>query len=183
MYEGVSKSFRTGRLERELQMLQLSATRCNCIAILWVSLVTFAVINLCVASQRVIPNVSVYLFRYRLSPETFGYSLIIMPCVLSHASFLYEASSANFSAQFCVTWLYFLHPEVSTSWGSKIGEGHDSDTKRTPVHFTHIRSGAFRSTARVRRCIQKFPDWIDNEINNNKHSLRSNKKCYSGKTH
>jgi hypothetical protein len=34
MYEGVSKSFRTGRLERELQMVQLSATRCSCIAIL-----------------------------------------------------------------------------------------------------------------------------------------------------
>jgi hypothetical protein len=34
IYEGVSKSFRTGRLERELQMVQLSATRCSCIAIL-----------------------------------------------------------------------------------------------------------------------------------------------------
>jgi hypothetical protein len=33
-YEGVSKSFRTGRLERELQMVQLSATRCSRIAIL-----------------------------------------------------------------------------------------------------------------------------------------------------
>jgi hypothetical protein len=33
-YEGVSKSFRTGRLERELQMVKLSATRCSCIAIL-----------------------------------------------------------------------------------------------------------------------------------------------------
>jgi len=33
-YEGVSKSFRTGRLERKLQMIQLSATRCSCIAIL-----------------------------------------------------------------------------------------------------------------------------------------------------
>jgi len=33
-YEYVSKSFRTGRLERELQMLQLSATRYSCIAIL-----------------------------------------------------------------------------------------------------------------------------------------------------
>jgi hypothetical protein len=34
VYEGVSKSFRTSRLERELQMVQLSATRCSCIAIL-----------------------------------------------------------------------------------------------------------------------------------------------------
>jgi hypothetical protein len=33
-YEGVSKSFRTGGLERELQMEQLSATRCSYIAIL-----------------------------------------------------------------------------------------------------------------------------------------------------
>jgi len=36
----------------------------------------------------------------------------------------------------------------------------------------------------VRRCIQKFPDWVDNEINNNnnKHSFRSNTKGYGGKT-
>jgi len=34
MYEGVSKSSRTGRLELELQMVQLSATKCSCIAIL-----------------------------------------------------------------------------------------------------------------------------------------------------
>jgi hypothetical protein len=32
LYEGVSKSFRTGGLERELQMVQLSVTRCSCIA-------------------------------------------------------------------------------------------------------------------------------------------------------
>jgi hypothetical protein len=30
----VSKSFRTGRLERELQMVQLSAAGCSCIAII-----------------------------------------------------------------------------------------------------------------------------------------------------
>jgi hypothetical protein len=59
-YDGVSKTFRTGRLERELQMLQLSATRCNCVAILWVSLVNFASITVCVAFQRVFIVVSVY---------------------------------------------------------------------------------------------------------------------------
>jgi hypothetical protein len=32
-------------------------------------------------------------------------------------------------------------------------------------------------------CIQKFPDWVDNEINNNKHLLRSNTKGYGGKNH
>jgi hypothetical protein len=33
-YEGVSKSFRTVRLKRELRMVQLSAIRYSCIAIL-----------------------------------------------------------------------------------------------------------------------------------------------------
>jgi len=67
--EGVSKSFRTGRLERELQMIQLSATKCSSVAILWVSIVSFAAIKLCLASQRII-------FHYRLGPETFGYTLV-----------------------------------------------------------------------------------------------------------
>jgi hypothetical protein len=49
---GVPRSFRTGRLERELQMVQLSATRCSCDTILWVSLARFAAITLCVAPQR-----------------------------------------------------------------------------------------------------------------------------------
>jgi hypothetical protein len=58
-YEGVSKSFRTGRLKRELQMVQLSATRYSCIAILWVSLMSFVAITLCVTSRRV--SIFVYL--------------------------------------------------------------------------------------------------------------------------
>jgi hypothetical protein len=33
-------------------------------------------------------------------------------------------------------------------------------------------------------CIQKFPDWVDNEINNNnKYLFSSNTKGYGGKTH
>jgi hypothetical protein len=60
-YEGVSKSFRTGRLERELQIVQLSATRCSCIAILWFSLVSFAAITLRVDSQRVFIVISIYI--------------------------------------------------------------------------------------------------------------------------
>jgi hypothetical protein len=37
----------------------------------------------------------------------------------------------------------------------------------------------------VQRCIQKFPDWVDNEIYayNNKHPPKSNTKGYGGKTH
>jgi hypothetical protein len=53
LYESASKIFRTGRLERELQMVQFFATRCSFIAILWVSVVSFVAVTLCVASQRV----------------------------------------------------------------------------------------------------------------------------------
>jgi hypothetical protein len=60
-YEGLSKRFRPGRLERELKIVQLSATRCCCIAIFWGSLVSFATEILCVASQRVFIVVSIYL--------------------------------------------------------------------------------------------------------------------------
>jgi hypothetical protein len=47
-------------MDRELQMVQLSGNRCSCIAILWVSLVSFAAITLCVASQLVFIVIMVY---------------------------------------------------------------------------------------------------------------------------
>jgi hypothetical protein len=76
-YEGVSKSFRTGRLERELQMEELSATMCSCIVILWVSLVSFVAHN-----PLYCFSTSVFcckrIFRYRLSPETFGYTFVVL---------------------------------------------------------------------------------------------------------
>jgi hypothetical protein len=43
-------------------MVKLSAITCSFIAISWVSLVSFAFITLCIASQRVIPKVSMYFF-------------------------------------------------------------------------------------------------------------------------
>jgi hypothetical protein len=43
----------------------------------------------------------------------------------------------------------------------------------------------YLDTGDLRGCIQKFPDWVDNEIYayNNKHSFRSETKVYGGKTH
>jgi hypothetical protein len=71
VYEGVSKSFRTGRLEQEVQIVQLCATMSSCIAILWVSLVSFAVITLCVASQRVFVVVYFVIDSVRKLLDTF----------------------------------------------------------------------------------------------------------------
>jgi hypothetical protein len=85
VYEGVSKSFRTGRLERELQMVQLSTTRCSFIAILWISLVHFAAITtLCCFSTSNTKGKRI--FRYRISPETSWYTIVyFISSRLSHA--------------------------------------------------------------------------------------------------
>jgi hypothetical protein len=45
------------------------------------------------------------------------------------------------------------------------------------------RHGSYKDQLSIGGCIQKFPDWVDNEINNNKHSSRSNTKGYGCKTH
>jgi hypothetical protein len=79
----VSKSFRTGRLERELQMVELSASKCSCVAILWVSLVSFATITLCVASQRVFIVVVI-----SLSTQTGNFWIHPRICI-THALFCY----------------------------------------------------------------------------------------------
>jgi hypothetical protein len=75
-YEGVSKSIRTGRLEGELRVVQLSATRCSIIAILWVSLVSFAAITLCVASQWVFIFVYFVIDAVRKLLDTPSYSML-----------------------------------------------------------------------------------------------------------
>jgi hypothetical protein len=69
---------RVGRLERELQMVQLSVTRRSCIAILWVGLVSFVAITLCVAFQRVFIVVSVYFVidSVRKLPDTPSYTVV-----------------------------------------------------------------------------------------------------------
>jgi hypothetical protein len=74
LYAYVSKSFRTGRLERELQMVRLFATRCSCVAIFCKP----ALCEFCHHNPLCYFSTSVYccLFRYLLSPETFGYNLV-----------------------------------------------------------------------------------------------------------
>jgi hypothetical protein len=88
MYEGVSSSFRTGRLQRVLQMVQLSATRCSCIAILWVSLVNFAAITLCISSQRVIIIVVYFVIDsvWKLQYTLVWYMLLLVGFVCLHIS-------------------------------------------------------------------------------------------------
>jgi len=80
-YEGVSRSFRTGRQERDLQMIQLSANKCSFIAILWDSLVSFAAIILFVASQRVFTFIVYFL-------PTQSWNVLIHPPIWSIISLI-----------------------------------------------------------------------------------------------
>jgi hypothetical protein len=79
-YESVSRSFRTGRLKRELYMVLLSAISCSCIAVLWVRLVSFAAVTLCFASQWVFIFVNLYLVidSVRKLLDTPSYSLFLL---------------------------------------------------------------------------------------------------------
>jgi hypothetical protein len=74
MYEGLSKSFRTGRLERELQMVQLSAIRCSYHYFVSQSSELCRHNPLCCFSTSVFCCKHIY--RYRLSLESFGYTLV-----------------------------------------------------------------------------------------------------------
>jgi hypothetical protein len=80
-----------------------------------------------------------------------------------------------------------VSPESGCSLSSSVcpEEDMDSTLKYFTISFLQIlKRSECLSHYHIRRCIQKFPDWVDNEINNNnKHSLRSNTKGYGGKTH
>jgi hypothetical protein len=70
-YEGVSRSLWTSRLERELQMVQLSTTRCYFVS----QSSEFCYNNpLCCFSMSVF---CCCLFHYQLSLETFVYALVL----------------------------------------------------------------------------------------------------------
>jgi hypothetical protein len=75
VYEGVSKSFRTGRLKRELQIVRLCTTKRSCIDI-FVSQSN----EICFHNPLCCFSTSVYcckrILRYLLSPESFGYTFV-----------------------------------------------------------------------------------------------------------
>jgi hypothetical protein len=69
--------------------------------------------------------------------------------------------------------------------------GDDQCSKEGTVFFQNLNKSVWKWILKpnflpvyIQGRIQKFLDWVDNEINNNnKHLLRSNTKGYGGKTH
>jgi hypothetical protein len=105
VYESVSESFRTGRLEPELQMVQLSATRCNCIAILWVSVTNFVAITLYVASHRVFIVVSVISLstqsgNFCINPRTSNWIQSVFVCVNLSYVRMYQTHTIDTHVQY-----------------------------------------------------------------------------------
>jgi hypothetical protein len=88
-------------------MVQISATTCDCITILWVSLVSFAAVTLCVASERVFIVVSVYfvidsvreLLDTRIQPHE---TLLWSKTGEVSRSISYDAWRWNWSLEWCI---------------------------------------------------------------------------------
>jgi hypothetical protein len=79
-------------------MLQLSATRCSCIATLLVGIVSFAAITLCVASQRVFIVVHFVIDSVRKLLDTLSHFTIALFATLNvrlaSCSFIIDAANS-----------------------------------------------------------------------------------------
>jgi len=130
-------------------MVQLSDTRCSCIAILWVGPVSFAAITLCVASQRMLILV---IYRYRLSPETFGYTLVkfasLLILLLDHVSCIHRDFQYTISTSILGYWELDIWKCNKQHCHSKKRSfrRHYCDSKRMGCHF--LRYMVFSKTNR-----------------------------------
>jgi hypothetical protein len=161
-------------------MVQLAATRCSCIAILWVSLLSFAVIALCVASQRVfivdvyfvidsvqklldVPSYFVPCFLLRLTQ--FNFPLLSMcKCI--------PFTRLNFMEEW--EWSLWLHYQqifwncIVNWYRCQLCKNFFQDTYYLKfcfllkVIFFYARCNRYRFF-HVGGRIQKFPDWVDKE--------------------
>jgi hypothetical protein len=121
------RSSRTGCLERKLQMLKLSATRRSWIAILKVSLVIFAAITLCVASEQAIPKVSVNFFVIDSVRKLLDTPSHISPLLFNLASGR-ATTDTEFPTEILCTFNYFqpipatclAHPDLVRTTGDFI---------------------------------------------------------------
>jgi hypothetical protein len=132
---GCAQKFTDWQPEPELQMVQFSATRCNCIAILWVILVSFVAINHCVASQRVFIVVIVYFViewvRELFDIPSFMYGRMVIQLHAFLTSVLVGAEwSAPHHGRF-TTGESLRHPLDRTLCGAK-HRGGEEKNKRLP---------------------------------------------------
>jgi hypothetical protein len=88
--------------------------------------------------------------------------------------FVETVMNLRISQKLGISWIYYAYSNETYINASRCG------SFSSIFCFLDIEE---HSLLRIRGCIQKFPDWVDNEINsNNKHS-RSNTKGYGGKIH
>jgi hypothetical protein len=110
-------------------MVQLSATKCSYIAILWVSLVSFTAITLlCCSSTSSTKGKRI--FRYRLSPETFRYATYIMgnsrflntKCGFHISRIVVKSPSSGEASHFNL--------KMEAAWSSETSVSYQSTTRR-----------------------------------------------------
>jgi hypothetical protein len=119
-------------------MVQFSATRCSCISILWVSLVSFAAITLCIASQRVFVVVDdgFIIDSVRTLFHTPSYTSISAPRHPNLEPFC-EINSKNIATNIQETLLYFCTYFFGTEVTQRavIALGYGLDNRGSRVRF------------------------------------------------
>jgi hypothetical protein len=75
----------------------------------------------------------------------------------------------------------WINSQHSREWSAEKSPIFSTSSRQNLTSTCYMSPIFFSET--LRGCNQKFRDWVDNEINNNKHSLRSNTKGYGGKPH
>jgi hypothetical protein len=119
-------------------MVLLSATECSCITNLWVSLVSFAAITLCVASQRVIPKVSVYFVMTQSGNFCIHPRARVCVCACMYVCMYVENS--HWDSAFVVAVLFCL-PETENNFSARLF-GNSRPLGQCSSIFLHKRNYA-----------------------------------------
>jgi hypothetical protein len=118
-------------------MVQLSATRCSCIAIMWISLVSLAVITLCVASQRVfvvVVSLSIQSVNFWIHPRISNVKTTFK-CARRNYDEIVKTVHNFDGLERWVAQLYILHSPKSRDSSVGIALGYGLDDRRSRVPF------------------------------------------------
>jgi len=142
-------------------MRQVSYLRCCRLSALRYSITTSILMEVCYQDNAILLCLSTTKYRYRCCCSCVN--VICLTNSALHKSMFVGVSAGKF--QGLVTELCL---DGKLWWLGNNGEGG--------CRLLFWKGGVLPG------CIQRFPDWVDNVINNNnKHSLRSNKKSYGVK--